>query len=65
MSVGRLAGSGEPSDARGRVAELLALREQARRGPGDRATQAQHAKGKLTARERIELLVDPGSFKEV
>lgn len=56
---------GEPSDTRGRVAELLALREQARRGPSDRATEAQHAKGKLTARERIELLVDPGSFKEV
>ncbi|WP_462023734.1 acyl-CoA carboxylase subunit beta, partial [Kitasatospora cinereorecta] len=35
------------------------------RGPSDRATEAQHAKGKLTARERIELLLDPGSFKEV
>ncbi|CAM5417671.1 Propionyl-CoA carboxylase beta chain [Streptomyces microflavus] len=56
---------GEPSDTRGRVAELLALREQARRGPSERATQAQHAKGKLTARERIELLLDPGSFREV
>ena len=56
---------GESSDTRGRVAELLALREQAWRGPSDRATEAQHAKGKLTARERIELLVDPGSFKEV
>src|ERR1051325_11416500 len=56
---------GEPSDTRGRVAELLALREQARRGPSDRATEAQHAKGKLTAHERIELLLDPGSFHEV
>ncbi|WP_457659309.1 acyl-CoA carboxylase epsilon subunit [Streptomyces anulatus] len=56
---------GEQNDARGRVAELLALREQARRGPSERATEAQHAKGKLTARERIELLLDPGSFKEV
>src|SRR6478736_2531044 len=56
---------GEPSDTRGRVAELLALREQARRGPSDRATEAQHAKGKLTARERIALLLDEGSFKEV
>ncbi|MGW7369530.1 methylmalonyl-CoA carboxyltransferase, partial [Streptomyces sp. NPDC054841] len=37
----------------GKVAELHALREQARRGPSDRATEAQHAKGKLTARERI------------
>ncbi|MGC5529067.1 methylmalonyl-CoA carboxyltransferase, partial [Streptomyces sp. SR-10] len=46
---------GEQNDTRGRVAELLALREQARRGPSERATEAQHAKGKLTARERIEL----------
>src|SRR5919107_486952 len=55
----------EPTDARGRVAELHALREQARRGPSDRATEAQHAKGKLTARERIELLLDEWSFTEV
>ncbi|RST04207.1 methylmalonyl-CoA carboxyltransferase, partial [Streptomyces sp. WAC05374] len=47
---------GEPTDARGRVAELHALREEALRGPSERATEAQHAKGKLTARERIELL---------
>ncbi|MER7204240.1 methylmalonyl-CoA carboxyltransferase, partial [Streptomyces sp. NPDC000188] len=40
----------EPTDARGRVAELHAIREQALRGPSDKATEAQHAKGKLTAR---------------
>ncbi|MFI6051823.1 carboxyl transferase domain-containing protein, partial [Streptomyces violascens] len=56
---------GEPSDTRGRVAELHALREEARRGPSERATEAQHAKGKLTARERIDLLLDPDSFHEV
>ncbi|MFI1076188.1 carboxyl transferase domain-containing protein, partial [Streptomyces puniciscabiei] len=49
----------------GRVAELHTIRAEARRGPSDRATEAQHAKGKLTARERIELLLDPGSFQEV
>ncbi|MFK4593622.1 acetyl-CoA carboxylase carboxyltransferase component [Streptomyces pristinaespiralis] len=54
-----------PADARGRVAELRALREQAVRGPSERATEAQHAKGKLTARERIALLLDEGSFREV
>ncbi|MET9663669.1 carboxyl transferase domain-containing protein, partial [Streptomyces sp. NPDC006510] len=54
-----------PADVRGRVVELHALREQARRGPSDRATEAQHAKGKLTARERIALLLDEGSFREV
>ncbi|EIV94860.1 acyl-CoA carboxylase subunit beta [Frankia sp. QA3] len=50
---------------RGRVAELHALHEQARRGPGPRETAAQRAKGKLTARERIALLLDPDSFNEV
>src|SRR5690349_409579 len=55
----------EPTDARGRVAELHEIRAQAVAGPSEKATQAQHAKGKLTARERIELLVDPGSFQEV
>ncbi|MCF3175373.1 methylmalonyl-CoA carboxyltransferase, partial [Streptomyces sioyaensis] len=53
------------NDARGRVAELHAIREQVRRGPSERATEAQRAKGKLTARERIELLLDEGSFNEV
>src|SRR5215203_2591889 len=52
-------------DARGRVAELHAIREEAWQGPSERATEAQHAKGKLTARERIELLLDEGSFREL
>src|SRR6478735_3328862 len=56
---------GEPTDARGRVAELHGIRAQALAGPSEKATAAQHAKGKLTARERIELLLDPGSFHEV
>ncbi|MGW2255229.1 carboxyl transferase domain-containing protein, partial [Kitasatospora sp. NPDC001660] len=54
-----------PADARGRVAELHELREKVRRGPSEKATEAQHAKGKLTARERIDLLLDEGSFHEV
>jgi methylmalonyl-CoA decarboxylase subunit alpha len=54
-----------PQDSRGRVAELHAIREQARGGPSERATEAQHAKGKLTARERIDLLMDEGTFREV
>ncbi|MFC8103757.1 methylmalonyl-CoA carboxyltransferase, partial [Streptomyces sp. NPDC057363] len=41
---------------RGRVAELDGVRAQALAGPSEKATAAQHAKGKLTARERIELL---------
>ncbi|MCI3273344.1 carboxyl transferase domain-containing protein, partial [Streptomyces cylindrosporus] len=57
--------TGEPTDARGRVAELHEIRAQALAGPSEKATEAQHAKGKLTARERIELLLDAGSFQEV
>ncbi|MBX3538716.1 MAG: acyl-CoA carboxylase subunit beta [Chelatococcus sp.] len=39
-------------------------REQARQGGGERRVKAQHARGKLTARERIDLLLDEGSFEE-
>jgi propionyl-CoA carboxylase beta chain len=39
-------------------------REAARAGGGARRIKAQHAKGKLTARERIDVLLDPGSFEE-
>ncbi len=39
-------------------------RAEARLGGGERRIDTQHAKGKLTARERIELLLDPGSFEE-
>jgi propionyl-CoA carboxylase beta chain len=44
--------------------ELESRRAQARAGGGDKRIAAQHAKGKLTARERIELLLDEGSFEE-
>jgi propionyl-CoA carboxylase beta chain len=36
----------------------------AKLGGGDKRIEAQHARGKLTARERIELLLDKGSFEE-
>ncbi|HET7409626.1 MAG TPA: acyl-CoA carboxylase subunit beta [Paracoccaceae bacterium] len=44
--------------------QLEARRAQARLGGGQRRIDAQHARGKLTARERIELLLDEGSFEE-
>ncbi len=44
--------------------ELERRRAQARAGGGAKRIDAQHAKGKLTARERVELLLDPGSFEE-
>ncbi|MEU7104976.1 acyl-CoA carboxylase subunit beta [Streptomyces stramineus] len=47
------------------AARLARLREEARRGPDPAATERQHAKGKLTARERIALLLDTDSFQEI
>ena len=47
-----------------KIAELRRRREQARTGD-QAANQKQHERGKLTARERIELLLDPGSFVEL
>jgi propionyl-CoA carboxylase beta chain len=46
------------------TARLLALRQQAQLGGGEERIAQQHEKGKLTARERLELLLDPGSFVE-
>src|ERR671918_2162509 len=46
------------------IAALEAKRAAARAGGGEKRMAAQHAKGKLTARERIELLLDEGSFEE-
>ncbi len=40
------------------------LRQKAKLGGGEKRIESQHKKGKLTARERIELLVDPNSFEE-
>jgi propionyl-CoA carboxylase beta chain len=44
---------------------LLALREEALNAGSEASVERQHAKGKLTARERLELLLDPGSFTEL
>jgi propionyl-CoA carboxylase beta chain len=46
------------------IDELELRRAQAALGGGQKRIDAQHAKGKLTARERIELLLDEGSFEE-
>ncbi|MEG3047814.1 MAG: carboxyl transferase domain-containing protein, partial [Mucinivorans sp.] len=47
-----------------KIKKLITLREQARLGGGQKRIDSQHAKGKLTARERIELFLDEGSFEE-
>ena len=44
--------------------QLEARRAEARMGGGERRIDSQHGKGKLTARERLELLLDPESFEE-
>ena len=48
-----------------KVKELIALREEARLGGGEKAIQKQHERGKYTARERIAQLLDEGSFEEI
>src|SRR5574344_1536388 len=47
------------------IKNLVELRAKARLGGGEKAIEKQHAKGKLTARERINLLLDQGSFEEM
>ncbi|MBR5385836.1 MAG: methylmalonyl-CoA carboxyltransferase, partial [Bacteroidales bacterium] len=47
-----------------KIKELVERRAAARLGGGQKRIDAQHQKGKLTARERLELLLDPGSFEE-
>jgi Acetyl-CoA carboxylase, carboxyltransferase component (subunits alpha and beta) len=49
----------------GKLTQLSKLKDEARAGGGPKRIEAQHARGKLTARERINLLFDPGSFEEI
>jgi propionyl-CoA carboxylase beta chain len=51
--------------AASKAVRLRELRERALLGGGERRIQQQHAKGKLTARERIDLLLDEGTFEEI
>ncbi len=47
-----------------KIKKLIDLRTEAKLGGGQKRIDSQHAKGKMTARERIETLVDDGSFEE-
>ncbi len=47
-----------------KIKELMEMRRKARLGGGEKRIESQHNKGKLTARERIDLLLDEGSFEE-
>lgn len=44
---------------------LAAKNAEALEGGGKKRQEAQHAKGKLTARERLDILIDPGTFQEI
>ena len=48
----------------GKLADLERRRYEAIHAGSQRAVERQHAKGKMTARERIDHLLDPGSFTE-
>src|SRR5438093_11469986 len=48
-----------------KLEELLRMKDQARLGGGLKRIAAQHERGKLTARERIDILLDPGTFEEL
>jgi acetyl-CoA carboxylase carboxyltransferase component len=55
----------EGGELKRKVDDLHARRERAKLGGGEEKIKKQHDAGKLTARERIDLLVDPGTFVEV
>ena len=55
---------GEPMST-DRTRKLREMREKALLGGGAKRVDEQHKKGKLTARERLDLLLDPGSFEEI
>jgi acetyl-CoA carboxylase carboxyltransferase component len=48
----------------GKIKELMDMRAKARLGGGEKRIESQHQKGKYTARERIDMLLDEGSFEE-
>ncbi len=51
--------------ANDKIEQLRKLKEEATLGGGEKRIQAQHEKGKLTARERLDILLDEGSFEEI
>ncbi|WP_222194139.1 acyl-CoA carboxylase subunit beta [Modestobacter italicus] len=72
MSAAELESAGEPVPAdvdlhttAGKLADLERRVEEATHAGSERAVEKQHAAGKMTARERIDALLDPGSFTEL
>jgi propionyl-CoA carboxylase beta subunit len=54
-----------PKGTQEKLAELHDIKAAARLGGGQKRIETQHKKGKLTARERLDLLLDPGTFNEL
>jgi len=57
--------NGEASVTERAIEELRELEIRSRQGGGPARIEQQHAKGKYTARERLEILLDPGTFQEI
>lgn len=55
----------EPTDHNAKLQKLDEMRDQSRLGGGEKRIASQHERGKLTARERINLLMDEGTFEEL
>jgi len=53
------------TEADSRIEKLKSMQEASKLGGGQARIDRQHAKGSLTARERIDLLLDPGTFREI
>ena len=62
MSKSTAAAQPAPATLRDTAAAMLATEAQLKQGGGAKAIERQHEKGRLTARERVEKLIDPGTF---
>lgn len=65
IDIGSWVAKGDQMALAKSIVTLRAKKEQAHKGGGDERIAAQHNRGKLTARERLDLLLDKGSFHEV
>jgi len=65
VANGRLSAIADGAIMSANIAEMEKRREAARMGGGEKRIAAQHAKGKLTARERLDILLDEDSFEEL
>ena len=65
MAVGEQPVEPDPHTTAGKLARLERLRDEAQHAGDEGSVRRQHERGKRTARERIDLLLDPGTFVEL